>query len=65
MELFAGDLPWVPEEMEEGKAVDNVSTTIVYLVSFSGSPGKWTVWGKATEEFLRKHRPASPRRDLS
>ncbi|CAE7711474.1 unnamed protein product, partial [Symbiodinium microadriaticum] len=56
------------EEMEEGKAVDNVSMTIVYLVSsfgFSGSPGEWTVWGKATEEFLRKHRPASPRRDLS
>ena len=68
VELFAGDLPWVPEEMEEGEPVDHVAMTIVYLVSsfgFSGSPGEWTVWGKATEEFLRQHCPACPRRDLS
>ena len=68
VELFAGDLPWEPDEMEPGDRDNGASMTIVYLVSsfgFSGSPGEWTVWGKATEEFLRKHRPANPRRDLS
>ncbi|CAE7256585.1 unnamed protein product [Symbiodinium microadriaticum] len=68
-DLFAGDLPWVPEEMENGDRGDEgVDLTVIYLVSsfgFSGSPGEWTVWGKATEEFLRSHRPACPRRDLS
>ncbi|CAE7036810.1 unnamed protein product [Symbiodinium sp. CCMP2592] len=67
-ELFAGDLPWVPEEMEEGDRATGEGMTIVYLVSsfgFSGSPGEWTMWGKATEEFLRRHCPAKPRRDLA
>ncbi|CAE6959396.1 unnamed protein product [Symbiodinium sp. CCMP2592] len=67
-ELFAGDLPWVPEEMEEGDTATGEGMTIVYLVSsfgFSGSPGEWTMWGKATEEFLRRHCPAKPRRDLA
>ena len=68
-DLFAGDLPWVPEEMEPGvRESKGVEMTVVYLVSsfgFSGSPGEWTVWGKATEEFLRSHHPVCPRRDLS
>ena len=68
VELFAGDLPWVPEEMEGNEPADGEDMTVVYLVSsfgFSGSPGEWTAWGKSTEEFLRAHRPARPRRDLS
>ena len=68
VELFAGDLPWVPEEMEGGEDMAGEGMTVVYLVSsfgLSGSPGEWTVWGKATEEFLRHHRPSMPRRDLS
>ena len=67
-ELFAGDLPWTPEEMEEGDAVDGTEMTVIYLVSsfgFSGSPGEWTVWGQATEMFLRARRPECPRRDLT
>ena len=69
-ELFAGDLPWVSEAMEgtEVEATEGVDMTVIYLVSsfgFSGSTGEWTVWGKATEIFLRAHCPAVPRRDLS
>ena len=68
-DLFAGDLPWVPEKVEPGvRESEGVEMTVVYLVSsfgFSGSPGEWTVWGKATEEFLRSHHPVCPRRDLS
>ena len=40
--------------------------TVVYLVSsfgFSGSPGEWTAFGRATEEYHRAHRPGEPRRD--
>ena len=54
--------------MEPGESVDGREMTVIYLVSsfgFSGSPGEWTVWGKATEEFLRAHGPAQPRRDLT
>ena len=54
--------------MNEGDFVDGGEMTVVYLVSsfgFSGSPGEWTVWGQATEAFLRTHCPANPRRDLS
>ena len=69
-ELFAGDLPWCSEAMESAEAEDTegIDMTVIYLVSsfgFSGSPGEWTVWGKATEIFLRAHCPAIPRRDLS
>lgn len=42
--------------------------TVLYLVSsfgFLGCPGEWTVWGRATEEFHRAHRPGHPRRDGS
>lgn len=48
-------------EQAEGKAM-----TVVYLVSsfgFSGSPGEWTPWGRATEEYHRARKPAEPRRD--
>ena len=65
--LFAGELPWLPNEMEEGDAVDGEEVTVIYLVSsfgFSGSPGEWSVRGRATEEFLTSHCPAQPRRDL-
>ena len=68
VELFAGDLPWCPEFMEDGEAIDGKEFTVIYLVSsfgFSGSPGEWTVWGRATEEYLRAHCPCQPRRDLS
>ena len=72
-ELFAGDLPWVPHRAfpledvgQEGSLGSDV--TVIYLVSsfgFSGSPGEWCVWGRASEEYHRAHRPAVPRRDLS
>ena len=73
-ELFAGDVPWEPSHMpqqdeeEEFQKEPGVDMTIVYLVSsfgFSGSPGEWAIWGRATEEYHRAHRPAEPRRDLS
>ena len=66
--LFAGELPWLPAEMESGEHVEGEDITVIYLVSsfgFSGSPGEWSVWGRATEDFLTSHRPAIPRRDLS
>ena len=40
--------------------------TVIYLVSsfgFSGSPGEWTAWGRATEEVHRNLRPIDSRRD--
>eukprot|EP00438_Fugacium_kawagutii_P014165 Skav213278 [mRNA] locus=scaffold2944:132640:149231:+ [translate_table: standard] len=68
--LFAGDLPWRPESMESGEEElegdQGGPMTIIYLVSsfgFCGSPGEWTVWGRATEEFHRAHRPGHARRD--
>ena len=72
VELFAGDLPWQPERAfgEEHKDVESPvkgDITVIYLVSsfgFSGSPGEWTMWGRATEEYHRGHRPKEPRRDL-
>ena len=72
VELFGGDLPWKPEafnleawETDEGCGQ---GITVLYLVSsfgFSGSPGEWTAWGRATEEFHRGFRPERSRRDLS
>ena len=54
--------------MEDGDGqASGEEMTVIYLVSsfgFSGSPGEWTVWGKATELFLRAHRPSCPCRDL-
>ena len=72
VELFAGDLPWQPEkafgENQRGAASPaRGDITVIYLVSsfgFSGSPGEWTMWGRATEEYHRGHRPTDPRRDL-
>ena len=68
--LFAGDLPWKPEFAEdgheEGRKEEGKPMTVIYLVSsfgFSGSPGEWTPWGRATEEFHRAHKPAETRRD--
>ena len=70
VELFGGDLPWEPESMGSGrgtaKAGDPSGLTLLYLVSsfgFSGSPGEWTLWGRATEELHRVHAPADARRD--
>lgn len=40
--------------------------TVLYLVSsfgFSGSPGEWTAWGRATEEVHKACRPSLLRRD--
>jgi hypothetical protein len=40
--------------------------TVIYLVSsfgFSGAPGEWTAFGRATEEYHRAHRPGESRRD--
>ncbi|CAE7377685.1 unnamed protein product, partial [Symbiodinium necroappetens] len=35
-DLFAGDLPWVPEEMEKGEeTAEGVDMTVVYLVNLS------------------------------
>ena len=70
VELFGGDVPWQPGEMGSGSAPpqsgDPTGMTMLYLVSsfgFSGSPGEWTVWGRATEELHRAHRPVDARRD--
>ena len=41
--------------------------TVLYLVSsfgFSGSPGEWSMFGRATAEYHRAHRPAEPRQHL-
>ena len=63
VELFAGDLPWKAEAFDDGWRDDPVcrgGVTVLYLVSsfgFSGSPGEWTAWGRATEEFHRGFRP--------
>ena len=68
-EIFAGDIPWSPEHMgaeEVGTEQAGRPLTVIYLVSsfgFSGSPGEWTVWGRATELYHRHHSPALPRRD--
>lgn len=71
--LFAGDLPWKEEMMEqdtegiyaEGNH-EKSEMTVIYLVSsfgFSGAPGEWTAFGRATEEYHRAHRPGESRRD--
>eukprot|EP00435_Cladocopium_sp_Y103_P032360 s4058_g8.t1 len=69
VELFGGDVGWEPWEMGAGggkQEGDPLGLTMLYLVSsfgFSGSPGEWTVWGRATEELHRQHCPFEPRRD--
>ena len=71
VELFAGDLPWRPDlmEVEETNVEDDAAQrplTVIFLVSsfgFSGSPGEWSVFGRATEEWHRAHRPLNSRRD--
>ena len=70
VELFGGDVGWKPEEMgvdrQCGQEGDPTGMTMLYLVSsfgFSGSPGEWNVWGRATEELHRQHHPACARRD--
>ena len=71
-ELFAGELPWKPSQAFPSQpAAENVQVNfkevvVIYLVSsfgFSGSPGEWCAWGRATEEFHRAHRPSETRRD--
>lgn len=69
-ELFAGDLPWRPEAMEKEDEADieavGAPMTAIFLVSsfgFNGAPGEWTVFGRATEEWHRAHRPKETRRD--
>ena len=69
VELFAGELPWKPTEAfgEQQEGHEGVGIVVIYLVSsfgFSGSPGEWHAWGRATEEFHRAHRPPLGRRDL-
>lgn len=69
--LFAGDMPWREDKMvddEEGpfEGTLDEDLTVLYLVSsfgFSGSPGEWTMWGRATEEYHRAHAPSQSRRD--
>ena len=69
-ELFAGDVPWKPDLFGPGDALGRAefdsNLTVIYLVSsfgFSGSPGEWTVWGRATEEVHRGLKPSESRRD--
>eukprot|EP00435_Cladocopium_sp_Y103_P076123 s50_g77.t1 len=70
-ELFGGDVPWKSEgfpDDAEWAGGDVLGVTVIYLVSsfgFSGSPGEWGVWGRATEEFHRAHCPEVTRRDLA
>eukprot|EP00435_Cladocopium_sp_Y103_P002944 s2186_g1.t1 len=70
--LFAGDLPWQPDkafkETKEEVVPPRGDVTVIYLVSsfgFSGSPGEWCMWGRATEEYHRGHQPLRSRRDMS
>eukprot|EP00435_Cladocopium_sp_Y103_P038135 s583_g10.t1 len=70
VELFAGEVPWKVEAMGSGEGVkepgDPMSVTMLFLVSsfgFSGSPGEWNVWGRATEEVHRCYKPSEGRRD--
>ena len=55
VELFGGDLPWKGEAFPQESHVEDGTlkgVTVLYLVSsfgFSGSPGEWGVWGRATE----------------
>eukprot|EP00435_Cladocopium_sp_Y103_P071083 s29_g36.t1 len=70
--LFAGDLPWQPGKVfgEETAEVEGPKgeVTVIYFISsfgFSGSPGEWCMWGRATEEYHRGHRPTKGRRDMT
>ena len=71
VELFGGELPWQPQYMGSCSEPDKLDQdpgdiTLLYLVSsfgFSGSPGEWNVWGRATEELHREYHPAEGRRD--
>ena len=71
VEIFGGEVPWNPSLMgsctqEEKKKTDPKNLTMLYLVSsfgFSGSPGEWNMWGRATEEVHRAHCPSEARRD--
>ena len=70
VELFAGEVPWKVEAMGSGEGEqekgDPGSMTMLFLVSsfgFSGSPGEWNIWGRATEEVHRCYKPAKERRD--
>ena len=73
VELFGGEVPWEPGHMGGGSDTkkqqgDPKALTMLYLVSsfgFSGSPGEWNVWGRATEEVHRACCPEQPRRDGS
>ena len=73
VELFGGDIPWEGDELQEGLPAEGEEQcsrgiTVLYLVSsfgFSGSPGEWTIFGRATEEYHRAHKPSNPRRDLA
>eukprot|EP00435_Cladocopium_sp_Y103_P045096 s974_g12.t2 len=69
--LFAGDIPWAPDkafqDRYDGEPPCRGDITVLYLVSsfgFSGSPGEWCMWGRATEEYHRAHRPEEGRRDM-
>ena len=69
-ELFAGDVPRKPDLIgpsdASGRTGLDSNLTVIYLVSsfgFSGSPGEWTVWGRATEEVHRGLKPLESRRD--
>ena len=71
VELFGGDLPWKSEAFEDEETGEERQctggVTVLYLVSsfgFSGSPGEWTMWGHAAEDFHRMHKPQEPRRDM-
>ena len=70
VELLGGDIPWRPEVLEgpDKELEDESGITVIYRVSsfgFSGSPGEWSMFGRATEEYHRAHnKPAQPRRDL-
>ena len=68
-ELFAGTYHGGrrPSQRMRTSQQDIKGVTVIYLVSsfgFSGSPGEWGVWGRATEEYHRAHRPLEARRDL-
>ena len=78
VELFAGDLPWQESAMGDQGSQNEwydsgiwnppEGVTVIFLVAsfgFSGSPGEWSVWGKATEFYHSAHMPSLPRRDGS
>ena len=74
-ELFAGELPWSPEEMpppgeetrpsagpdEAPPAQGMVAIYLVLSFGFAGAPGEWMAWAAATTQYHAHFSPGRPR----